>query len=167
MKSNEHPCDNNPERALLKNTNSWNFSPERVMIWYGDWHLPLGKSTSPLVRSYVWIYCAKPGLGVCLNCLDVVLFTPGQPLSSPCFPWVLKVLEESICEGFWRDFIWFVIWCKMYSNFDVLAMTSGFLTSSFPMEPWTRMNNRERKRLWKSPCIAPMWFQIWHMFVRK
>ena len=55
-------------------------------LWYGmvidisHWENP----PPPLVRSYVWIYCAKSGLGVCLNCFDVVLFTLGQLLSSPC-----------------------------------------------------------------------------------
>ena len=138
------------------------------MLWYGDWNLPLGKFTSPLVGSYIWIYCVKPGWGACLIfscCCDV------SPRVRSCLLLVfleeLKILEESTCEGPRREFNWIVILCKMYLNFDVLERTSSFLTGSFPMELWTRMNNRGRKRLWKPPCIALMWFQIMHMYVRK
>ena len=53
------------------------------------------------------------------------------------------------CVGAWRYYHWIVILCKLYLNFDVLATTLGFLIGSFPMEPWTKMHNRERKNIMK------------------
>ena len=100
----------------------------------------------PLVKFYVWTYCAKPSWGACLICSWCCDVWP-QVISYLLLIFLeqLKILEERTCEGFRRDFFWILILCKMYLNFDVLAKTSGFLIGSFLMEPWTRMNNRERK----------------------
>ena len=90
----------------------------------------------------------KTGLGCMLDFLLLLwCFTPSQLLSSPCFPWRFEGIGRKLCEGCKRDFIWNVIlWKKCIWIFFVLATTSGFLTGSFPMEPWTGMNNRERKK---------------------
>lgn len=49
------------------------------------------------------------------------------------------------------------IMMKAVSEFNVLAKTLGFLAGSFPMEPWTKMKNKEKKRLWNFPCNVLMW----------
>ena len=91
------------------------------------------------MQNRVWVYAWIS--------FDVVLFHPESALVfSLYFLEVLKLLEENICEGFKGVFIWNVILWKLYLNFVVVATTSGFLTGSFPMEPWTRKNNRERKK---------------------
>ena len=66
----------------------------------------------PLIRSYGWIYCAKPVWGVCLNCYFVMLWwiTLGQLLFSLCFHEDLKLKKEVL----WRSFEEFVMNWKFY-----------------------------------------------------
>ena len=51
----------------------------------------------------------------------------------------------------------------MYLNFDVVAKMLGFLTGSFPMEPWTRLINR-RENIEKPSCIVSYVISI-HAYV--
>ena len=117
------------------------------MIWYGVWHLSLGKSTSPLVRSYGWIYCAKRGWVYAWIAFNVCDGSPlGQLLFLLVFPWIFEVIGRKSCEEVEE----FSLNCKSYVNDNlnvvVLATTLGFLTGSFLMEPWTKMHNREREK---------------------
>ena len=91
----------------------------------------------PTPSQVLWMdLLCKIGFGCILELLSMcVMVHLGSAFVSPCFPCGFEVIERKSCEEVEE----FSLKCKSYVNFifnvDVLAMTSGFLTGSFPMEP--------------------------------
>ena len=102
-------------KGLWKEWKFLNFNPERVMIWYGVWHLSLGKSTSP-TNKFLWMdLLCKPGRVYVELFLVLCWIALGQLLFSLCFHEDLKLKKEVL----WRSFEEFIMNCKFYVNYIV------------------------------------------------